>query len=497
MGTRFVRQRYDKRSFLFLLPLFFALLSMASCGILEVGVEGKGAPVSADPMVTVAAVAAENAHLATRVAALVGENAQQATQVAVLATDNAMQSSQLATLATENAQLGSQFAALATESAQQGSQIAALAGESTRQATPVAIATASTPAEPWQWSSAGTMTTARSFHTTTLLLDGRVLLAAGRSGGYPDVSLSSAEIYDPVSGTFRATASLNTVRHQHSATLLPDGRVLVVGGYNPSQGWLSSAEIYDPATGQWSITRPIFAHGVTHTATLLKDGRVLVMAGTIQSGSGGPDDRVEIFDPKTNRWQQAALHENTGGNQTATLLIDGRVLIAGGSADPAIYDPTSDTWQPAGSLAVDRVFTRAVLLQDGNVLLLGGLHPQNAGVINSVEIYDPSSNAWRQAASLAQARFSHTATLLPDGRVLVTGGARLWETSWDDARAILSSVEMYDPASDTWSALPPLQQARAGHTATLLPDGRVLVTGGRAAHNGVLDSVEILKLEGR
>jgi N-acetylneuraminic acid mutarotase len=223
---------------------------------------------------------------------------------------------------------------------------------------------------------------------------------------------------------------------------------------------------------------------------------VLVMAGAIQSGSPGPDDRVEIFDPTMNRWQQAARHENTEGNHTATLLSNGRVLIAGGSADPAIYDPTSDTWQPAGSLAVERCFARAILLQDGRVLLIGGiLLPQGGTTLNSVEIYDPASNAWRQVAPLAQARFDHTATLLPDGRVLVTGGARLWETSWDDARAILSSVEIYDPASDTWSDLPSLQQARAEHTATLLPDERVLVTGGRATHNAVLDSVETLKLD--
>jgi hypothetical protein len=482
MGTRFVPQSYHRRSPLFLLPLFLASLSMASCGLFEVGIEGEDTPGSGDPMATVAALATENARLATRVAALVGENAQQADQLAVLATGNARQATQVVALATENAQ--------------QSSQIAALAGETSRRATPLANPTAPAPAEPWQWASAGAMTTARSFHTATLLPDGRVLLAAGRSGAYPDVSLSSAEIYDPVSETFLATTSLNTVRHGHSATLLPDGRVLVIGGYNPGQGWLSSAEVYDPAIGQWSITQPIFAHGVTHTATLLKDGRVLVMAGAIQSGSPGPDDRVEIFDPTMNRWQQAARHENTEGNHTATLLPNGRVLIAAGNADPAIYDPASDTWQAAGSLAVERCFARAILLQDGRVLLIGGiLLPQGGTTLNSVEIYDPASNAWRQVAPLAQARFDHTATLLPDGRVLVTGGARPWETSWDDAGAILSSVEIYDPASDTWSDLPSLQQARAGHTATLLLDGRVFVTGGHANQHSVLDSVEILKLD--
>jgi N-acetylneuraminic acid mutarotase len=353
--------------------------------------------------------------------------------------------------------------------------------------SPVPTFGAQTLAYTGQWSSAGSMTMARGLHTATVLRDGRVLLAAGRSGSYPDVSLSNAEIYDPVSGTFRAIASLNTARHEHSATLLPDGRVLVIGGYNPRQGWLSSAEIYDPATGQWNVTQPIFAHGVTHSATLLKDGRVLVMAGAIQSGSAGPDDRVEIFDPKTNRWQKAALHENTEGGHTATLLIDGRVLIAGGSADPAIYDPASDTWQPAGKLAISRALAQAVLLQDGRVLLIGGVPlPQGGTVLNSVEIYDPASNTWRQATPLAQARYIHTATLLPDGRVVIVGGWNGYENS------LLDSAEVYDYKSATWSTLAPLSIGRVEHTATLLPDGRILVTGGQTSRGVYLNSAEVL-----
>jgi hypothetical protein len=473
MGRRFTFQRYHVRSLLHLLPLFCALLSVLACGVLEAGFEEEGSPVSSAPGATVSGLVADNAHLATRVAALAAEDAQQATQLAALATENAQPATQLAALATETA----------------------------RRTGTAAVPRESAPAEPWQWTWVGSMTAARSAHTATLLPDGRVLLVAGSTAAYPDVSLSSAEVYDPASGAFRTIAPLSIVRHEHSATLLPDGRVLVIGGYNDNQGWLSSAEIYDPAAGQWGITQPIFAHGIYHTATLLPDGRVLVMAGTIQSGSagqsgsGGPDDRVEIFDPMTDRWQPAAPHEDTESNQTATLLPDGRVLIAGGAADPAIYDPTSDTWQPAGSLPVNRGFTRAVLLQDGRVLLLGGLDLQNSRAINNVQIYDPSRNAWQQAAPLAQARFAHTATLLSDGRVLVTGGASVWDT-WDDPGAVLSSVEIYDPASDTWSAFPSLQQARAEHTATLLPDGQVLVTGGRANRRTALDSVEILQLEG-
>jgi hypothetical protein len=320
-------------------------------------------------------------------------------------------------------------------------------------------------------------------------------------GGYIalDTDTTSAEIFDPTANTFSPTGSLNTARHRHSATLLPDGRVLVIAGYG-SGAWLSSAEIYDPATGLWSPTQPLFAHGVNHTATVLKDGRVLVVAGSKQSGSSGPDDRVEIFNPSTNTWQKAALHQYTEGCHTATLLADGRVLIAGGMADPALYDPAGDTWQPAGKLAVARCFPQATLLHDGRVLLVGGILPsQSATPTDSVEVYDPASNSWGQAALLAQARYNQTTPilLLPDGRALVIGGAKLWEGTWYDPGAILSSVEIYDPAGDTWSPLPPLRQARADHTATLLPDGRVFVAGGRSSRDTYLDSAEILKLRSR
>ena len=337
-----------------------------------------------------------------------------------------------------------------------------------------------------QWSSVSPMAVARGLHTATVLRDGRVLIVGGYTA--PDTDTASAEIFDPITNTFSLTGSLNTARHDHTATLLPDGRVLVIAGYG-SGTWLSSAEIYDPATGQWSITQPIFAHGVTHTATLLKDGRVLVMAGAKQSGSSGPNDRVEIFDPKTSLWQEAALHENTEGNHTATLLGDGRVLIAGGMADPSIYDPTNDTWQPAGELASERCFAQAVTLQDGRVLLIGGVFPHGETVLNSVEVYDPASDAWQQTAPLPQARYYHTATLLPDGRALIVGG---WDSYAGFESALLDTAETYDDKSATWGTVAPPSIGRAGHTATLLPDGRILVTGGQTAPGSFLASAEVL-----
>jgi len=350
--------------------------------------------------------------------------------------------------------------------------------------SPVPAFGAQTLAYTGQWSSVGSMTTARGLHTATVLRDGRVLIV----GGYTalDTDTARVEIFDPSTNTFSLTGSLNTARHDHSATLLPDGRVLVIAGYH--NGWLSSAEIYDPATGQWRITQPIFTHGTAHTATLLKDGRVLVMAGNTRSGSPGPDDRVEIFDPKTNRWKNAALHENTYGSHTATLLPDGRVLIAGGVADPAIYDPAGDTWQPAGKLAIPRGEAQAALLQEGRVLLIGGTDLQRTAVLNSVEIYDPAGNTWRQAAPLAQAHYKHTATLLPDGRVLIVGG---WK-SINDYENALRTAEIYDDRSTTWNTLAPLNIGCSEHTTTLLPDGRILVTGGHISRGVYLNSAEVL-----
>lgn len=336
------------------------------------------------------------------------------------------------------------------------------------------------------WLLASPMTISRGFHTATVLDDGRVLIV----GGYTSLDTDTArvEIFDPATNTFTQTGSLHLPRHGHSATLLMDGRVLVIGGYALPQGWLSDAEIYDPETEQWATTQPLFPHGVCHSATLLADGRVLVMAGSIRSGHPGSDDRVEIFNPNTNRWQKAAYHEHTEACQTATRLEDGRVLIAGGLADPTIYDPATNTWKSAGKLNTPRSQAQAVLLQSGRVLLIGGLSFDGEPT-NSVEIYDVDSNTWQETAPLDQARYNHTATLLPDGRVLVLGG---WGTYNGYESSLLDTAEIYDEKTAIWSTAAPLNTGRANHTATLLPEGQILVTGGQKSYGEFLNSVEIL-----
>jgi hypothetical protein len=328
----------------------------------------------------------------------------------------------------------------------------------------------------------------RTLHTATLLGDGRVLIIGGYTAR--DTDTASIEMFNPNDRTFRLIGFLQDARHDHSATLLEDGRVLVIAGY--AGYWLSNAELFDPSTSVSTRTLPIYPHGVEHTATRLNDGRVLVIAGATRSGSPGPDDRVEIFDPQTNNWQRAAPHVDIEGSHTATVLSDRQVLVAGGNADPAIYDSDIDMWEPAETLITDRWEPQAVRLFDGRVLLLGGRLPTEERIINSVEIYNPANDTWSQAAPTGQPHYRGTMTLLPDGRVLVTGGSRVLDYSWNDPAAILNSVEIYDPASNTWTSLTGLQRGRADHTATLLSDGRVLITGGVGPGNVILDSIEII-----
>ena len=270
------------------------------------------------------------------------------------------------------------------------------------------------------WSAAGALAAARNMHTATLLPNGRVLVAGGV---YYGVALASAELYDPASNTWSAAGSLTKERWEHTAMLLPNGKVLVAGGYSNNVGLLASAELYDPASNTWSAAGSLATVRYGHTATLLPDGKVLV--------AGGRD----------------------GTNYLASAEM---------------YDPASNTWSAAGALATARGFYSATLLPNGRVLVAGG--GNDGGYPVSAELYDPASNTWSAAGSMATARSSHTATLLPSGKVLVAGGGY--------SGGNLASTELYDLASNTWSAAGSLATERWEHTATLLSDGKVLVAGG-------------------
>jgi len=316
-----------------------------------------------------------------------------------------------------------------------------------------------------RWSLTGSLNVGRSEHTATLLPNGQVLVAGGF--GPPNQVLSSAELYDPATGTWRATGALNKTRGAHTATLLPNGQVLVAGVGDP-------AELYDPATGTWRAIDALNLIRMHHTATLLPNGKVLIAAGT-DPDSGEGDNRAVLYDPVTETWRPTG-NLNTGiARHTATLLQDGKILVAGGSSPPfgvEVYNPATGVWSHTGKLNEFRYFHTATLLPNSWVLVTGGFKVDT--FLRSAELYDPFTGAWSGANSLSRARYFHTATLLPNGQVLIAGG--------DND----NSAELYDPATRQWSNTSKLNTIRFGHTATLLPNGKVLAAGGSGSNSAEL-----------
>ncbi len=196
------------------------------------------------------------------------------------------------------------------------------------------------------------------------------------------IAVFALSLATPVSRAagFSNAAPMNVARYNHTATLLPNGKVLVAAGGTMSGSVTNSAELYDPTLNSWSITGSLTYARQICTATLLPSGKVLVVGGT-NAGSSAYNS-AELFDPATNTWSATGSLANGRANHTATLLQNGQVLVVGGQGMPGVY----------------------------------------TSAIGAAEIYNPSTNTWSSAGNLATARFNHTATLLSNGKVLVVGG---------------------------------------------------------------------------
>ncbi len=346
----------------------------------------------------------------------------------------------------------------------------------------------------------GQMASPRHGHTATLLSDGRVLVTGGfdidTNNLSPAISpLSSAEIFDPATGNFSSTGSMQHPRAYHTATLLSGGKVLVAGGADSA-----SAELFDPASGTFTAAGSMTTGRLEHTATLLADGSVLLAGGFDSRSTRNALSTAEIFDPATGSFAPTGSMQTARQFHTAALLPGGKVLVAGGFVDTSggavasaeLYGPATRSFSATGSMISPRGEFTATPLPGpaGLVLVLGGIHFFFDGAVSNVvlfttaEAYDPGAGAFISAGRMLEARYLHTAIVLADGTLLVAGGDRSFFSTGIFA-------ELFDPASGSSRLTGSLAVDRWSHTATVLADGRVLVIGGQGAGRVVLASAEL------
>ncbi len=279
-----------------------------------------------------------------------------------------------------------------------------------------------------------------------------------------------------------ATQDMRAARMSHSSTTLLDGRVLIAGGF-VTKGSPAGAELFDPKTERFSALPPMMHTRHSHTATRLPDGRVLIVGG--HTDIGGPTAGAELFDPRTNRFTPTTGTPIAArADHIAVLMDNGQVLIAGGLgpdwtflSSAELYDPATGRFTATGSMTERRESHVAVRLRDGRVLVAGGHRGRREQIVlfASAETYDARTGTFTRVGDMQARRHKHDALVLPDGRVMITGG-----TDERDNRGVYRSTEFFDAANDTFSAGPTMQLPRYKHrsSAVVLPDGLVLLAGG-------------------
>jgi len=294
------------------------------------------------------------------------------------------------------------------------------------------------------------------------LADGRVLF----------IDNPGAEIYDPATGKFASAGGPAAIHPDGTATLLADGRVLLAGGYDttaPNPDVESNrAELFDPSTGKFTKTGSMTMGRSGHTATLLADGRVLMAGGGIQHVGG--QDTSGTGDVRHANWFADVRRETVDpriARPTATLEM---------TATAELYDPKTGTFHATGSMTIPRDQATATRLEDGRVLIAGAGDEGNAADA-SADLYDPTTGKFSATGSMNTARYGQTATLLPDGRVLISGGT--------DGQGPLVSLEAYDPAKGRFDDAGS-NETREGPFVVVLQDGRVLMVGGNTLSNAKL-----------
>jgi hypothetical protein len=342
------------------------------------------------------------------------------------------------------------------------------------------------------FSPTGSMNTARSYSTATLLQTGQVLVAGGEStsGGGP---LTSAELFNPATGKWTVTGSTTVPHMRGTATLLPNGEVLLAGGTPDIFSCIATAELFNPATGKWKATGSMTAARCDHAAALLPNGQVLVAGGdvgeyTSSNGCLAGDSlaSAELFNPSTGTWQATASMNVARTLTGAKLLQNGNVLVAGGDdvanctdtplASAELFDASQGRWNFTGSLSNPGSMQIASLLANGDVLAL------------HFAFFNPATGTWTNTGSFpAHTGGGTTATLLGTGKVLVTGLTSVYPYTV----SVTTGALLYDFSTNSYATTGSMNTARSGDSATLLPNGQVLVAGGYNNMMGVLASAEL------
>ncbi|WP_263366692.1 Kelch repeat-containing protein [Edaphobacter bradus] len=355
------------------------------------------------------------------------------------------------------------------------------------------------------WEQANPMNKARAFFVATELKDGNILVAGGFDGTSNPSFFADSEIYDRHTGSWKLAAAMHVARAAHVAVRLEDGRVLVIGGYTVGFNPLSSAEIYDPSTNMWSLTGSMNdARAEDFTAELLPGHKVLVAGGF---GKSGVLKSAEIYGEASGTWTRTSSM-NVERAEFATVVLRGegrdegndgddnrRILVIGGytnagpipTATAEIFDSATEMWTLTGSMNIGRADEAAVRLRDGRILVAGAAVDSVPDATAAAEIFDPDTGQWATTASMTSPRdeVEFAGVLLPDGRVLVPGGFTALDTP-------VSSADLYDPKSRTWTQAGSMSVSRGGHAVLVLRGDRgVLVMGGLNSPPAATASVDI------
>jgi hypothetical protein len=334
----------------------------------------------------------------------------------------------------------------------------------------------------------GNLSVQRMSHTATLLEDGSVLVAGGGAllPGWP--VWASAEVYDPAAGLFRAVGNMTIPRTHHTATKLPDGKVLITGGIPsvdfstpPNQPVLATAEVYDPSTQTFTRTGDLHFARWRHAAVLLPSGKVLLLGGT-----RGQDTPAELYDPSTGTFTETGSPMVKSITPAVTVLLqNGHVLVASAvdanNAGAEVYDPETGIFSRTGAMVYPHFWpSSATVLPDGRLLLTKSILDWFS---TATELYDPTTGQFTAGPDMERLRSLITATPLANGDVLIAGRDYSWPYFG-------GSAEVYSHRSGTFGQVTPIR-AEEGLAATRLLDGTVLLSGGWKCCGYSIEAAEI------